>query len=170
MRTSNDPNIETLATLAAQARFANLTPAAAVRSALALWLECQTVLEEHGEKPSAAQPAHEPAQPQKPKQWPIQLHQFYSLVVKGRDEGASEKRLMKFLPDHLRTALALRDKSIQERTKEAKNRIADWRANGFTEPHWDWLAPAFWHWWNTVGRLEGKRRGGKSRAAKHGKK
>jgi len=172
MKTSNDPNIETLAMLASQARFANLNPAAAIRSAFALWLECQAVLEKHGENPH---PASMPAQTQKaiiqkPTQWPIPLHNFYSLVVKGRDEGASEKRLMKFLPEFLlATSIKLRGKSIREGQAAAKKQIAGWRDTGLEEPHWDWLVEPYLKWWQHTGRLEGKRQGGKTRATQRKK-
>lgn len=92
------PEAATLARLAAQPRFANMTPEQAPAAALELWKQSQTVLDLDDNKRRCCDDAHKRYQaiPQ-PNQWPATLNDFYHLIVRAKDKTECQPRFKRFL-------------------------------------------------------------------------
>ena len=189
---SNTPDAATLAHLAAQARFAKLSPTKAVHATKELRLVAEEALrhDEPLRAPATSQARSQQQASPKPKEWPAPLHVFYRVVVRGRHEGDSNSKLLRFLTRWFFGALNIRGEwlikpAVKKLTEDeasyktnemarskAKEFINRWRSDGLSEVEWDLWADPYRQWYHDVGRFEGKRLGGKQaakkRAEKHG--
>lgn len=92
------PDGATLAHLAAQPRFANMTPEQAPAAALELWKQSQALVGLDAKKRRCCDDAlrRYKAIPQ-PNQWPATLNDFYHLIVRAKDKTECQPRFKRFL-------------------------------------------------------------------------
>jgi hypothetical protein len=119
------PNVETLAHLAAQARFKDeMNPGNAALAALNLWRECKRTLDSQGTLAQADKKTHADKAPPFPKTQPVTLDDFYRCVVKAKNETENQPRFKKFL----RFTLGTEQAALRSR-RDAAKRNADFFAN-----------------------------------------
>lgn len=179
-----DPN--TLAMLAAQARFATLPEADAVRAALGLRQAARDALEVARE--SSRQQVVAAYTLPTPKQLPATLADFYKLVVRGKEEKDNPPRFKRFLRFRAEgrkvevtgsrmdgqklififkpgTGKQPPTQSAEAAEKAAERQFAEYQAAQFNQEAWDDLARDYMRWWAWES-TESKRRAGQARAAK----
>src|SRR5260221_14748593 len=86
------PDAATLAKLAAQPRFTNLTADEAARKALELWSTCHALLSDQSAGSMADRIRRIRSNLQQPEKWPASLDDFYRFVVKAKDETDAQPR------------------------------------------------------------------------------
>jgi hypothetical protein len=122
---SDLPGVETLAHLAAQARFKDeMMPGNAALAALNLWRECKRILEGQHALEHSDQKRDADKVPPFPKTQPVTLDDFYTHVVGARDENENQPRFKKFL----RYTLGTEQAALRSR-RDAAQKNANFYAN-----------------------------------------
>jgi hypothetical protein len=134
------PDTATLANLAAQARFSELTPQEAAAEALELWRAADTLLKaEHDKDTHGAALGRwvyglPPGDVPMPKTWPATLQDFYKSVVRGKDETESQPRFKRFLRYRVETDqtwLRAEMSQIPEAQRTDESTPSPWNTNKF---------------------------------------
>lgn len=123
---SDLPTVETLAHLAAQARFKDeMMPGNAALAALNLWRECKRTLDGQRTLAKADKERNAHKVPPYPKTQPVTLDDFYRHVVKAKDKTENQPRFKRFL----RNALETEQAKLRRRRDAALN-----SANSYSNP------------------------------------
>lgn len=180
------PDPDTLAMVAAQARFAGVEEAEAVRQALSLRQAARDVLEAAREnwREESKKWRMLPA----PKQWPATLTDFYKLIVRCKVEKENPSRFKRFLlfraegrkPEIAETRIDGQKivhtfksgtgeqpptQSAEAAEKAAERQLVEYQTAQFNQETWIDLARDYELWWEWK-YSENKRQAGQARAAK----
>jgi hypothetical protein len=159
------PSTETLALLAAQARFAALSQNAAVSEAIHLWDEADALVMRREQAELGYQWLCEHKTPM-PKQFPASLEDFFKLIVRGKTPSSSQTRFKDFLDDKLSKLYAeqrLTDFEVKGKSHDYYLRS---KRTGFPdETSWLVYAGDYSRWWDAKTHAA-KVRAGQARADK----
>lgn len=161
------PSASQLANLAAQSRFAQQTPEAAVAAAIKLWDEAVGLVRGRIRVERALQWSAKHPTPM-PPEFPAGLHDFYKLIVRGRSEPDNQPRFKRFLRNRITERWAKDGRSL---TEDGILDVLEWeltryKTNGFADEYaWVSIAGEYERWWAEECKAN-RVRAGRMRAAK----
>ena len=153
------PTADTLAGLAAQARFDRLPSLAAAQAALALWRDCQAALA--GAQRCRAHYDEPLKNLRQAKEWPAPFTEFLHNVVPGKDAGEREMRFLDYLEDKARRSPRLHGTDPKAAKREL---LGEFKATSFSREGWRSTAIEFIAFWKRY-KAELKSQAGKQGAA-----
>jgi hypothetical protein len=117
------PDANTLSILAAQVRFNSTHQFEAVRNALALWREAQSLIESQREFVALRYEGYIAPllKIRRPRKWPASFAEFLRLVVQGKDEGEQLNRFRRYWLSNIRS---------QKAFKAGRTRLSNGRHTG----------------------------------------
>jgi hypothetical protein len=148
------PTADTLASLAAQSRFAKLPGARAAQAALELWRESQAAIAREQRQLDFCR-----EHLRQPKAWPASFTEFLRCIVPGKDSGEREQHFAEFIGEKVRRSPWLHGTD----SLDAKGKLTkEFKATAFNRESWQVTALEFRRYW------EDRKSKAKSRAGKQG--
>jgi hypothetical protein len=164
------PSAMEIAGLAAQQRFAHMSPQEAAKAAVDLYFACQeTLLTSRENMVNAGKASLGFAKFKRPLRWPGTLDDFLRLIVRGKDQTQNLPRIKTFILDcirhsRLRQQLAALNEADELDAQEAAIKAMKAKPEEFfSEDYWPWLAYAYRNWW-AAKQQANKERAGRERA------